>query len=75
MKKKNQTVIATEENVIDFIKSDVYLFIDTLRLLPSMGADSSTVVLSGGAWGEMLFVVPADGEGRVQGKESSGRQS
>ena len=33
MKKKNQTVIATEENVIDFIKSDVYLFIDTLRQL------------------------------------------
>ena len=31
--KKNQTVIATEENVIDFIKSDVYLFIDTLRQL------------------------------------------
>ena len=48
-----------------------YLFIDTLRLLPSMGADSSTVVLSGGAWGEMVFVVPAGGEGRVQGKESS----
>ena len=40
-----------------------YLFIDTLRLLPSMGADSSTVVLSGGAWGEMLFVVPAGGVG------------
>ena len=50
-----------------------YLFIDTLRLLPSMGADSSTVVLSGGAWGEMVFVVPAGGVGRVQGKESSGR--
>ena len=33
MKKKNQTVTATEENVIDFIKSDVYLFIDTLRKL------------------------------------------
>ena len=33
MKKKNQTVTATEENVIDFIKSDVYLFIDTLRQL------------------------------------------
>ena len=33
MKKKNQTVIATEENVIGFIKSDVYLFIDTLRQL------------------------------------------
>ena len=33
MKKKNQTVIATEENVIDFIRSDVYLFIDTLRQL------------------------------------------
>ena len=33
MKKKNQTVIATEENVISFIKSDVYLFIDTLRQL------------------------------------------
>ena len=31
--KKNQTVIATEENVIDFIRSDVYLFIDTLRQL------------------------------------------
>ena len=40
-----------------------YLFIDTLRLLPSMGADSSTVVLSGGAWGEMVFVVPAGGVG------------
>lgn len=35
MKKKNQTVIATEENVIDFIKSDVYLFVDTLRQLGS----------------------------------------
>lgn len=35
MKKKNQTVIATEENVIDFIKSDVYLFINTLRQLGS----------------------------------------
>ena len=33
MKKKNQTVTATEENVIDFIRSDVYLFIDTLRQL------------------------------------------
>ena len=33
MKKKNQTVIATEENVIDYIRSDVYLFIDTLRQL------------------------------------------
>ena len=33
MNKKHQTVIATEENVIDFIKSDVYLFIDTLRQL------------------------------------------
>ena len=33
MKTKNQTVIATEENVIDFIRSDVYLFIDTLRQL------------------------------------------
>ena len=33
MKTKSQTVIATEENVIDFIRSDVYLFIDTLRLL------------------------------------------
>ena len=33
MKKKNQTVTATEENVIDYIKSDVYLFIDTLRQL------------------------------------------
>ena len=33
MKKKNQTVIATEENVIDFIRSDVYLFIDTMRQL------------------------------------------
>ena len=33
MKKKNQTVTATEENVIGFIKSDVYLFIDTLRQL------------------------------------------
>ena len=33
MKKKNQTVIATEENVIDFIRSDVYLYIDTLRQL------------------------------------------
>lgn len=31
--KKHQTVIATEENVIDFIKSDVCLFIDTLRQL------------------------------------------
>ena len=31
--KKNQTVTATEENVISFIKSDVYLFIDTLRQL------------------------------------------
>ena len=31
--KKHQTVIATEENVFDFIKSDVYLFIDTLRQL------------------------------------------
>ena len=33
MKKKNQTVTATEENVIDYIRSDVYLFIDTLRQL------------------------------------------
>ena len=33
MKKKNQTVTATEENVIDFIRSNVYLFIDTLRQL------------------------------------------
>ena len=33
MKKKSQTVTATEENVIDFIRSDVYLFIDTLRQL------------------------------------------
>ena len=33
MKTKNQTMIATEENVIDFIRSDVYLFIDTLRQL------------------------------------------
>ena len=33
MKKKNQTVTATEENVIDFIRSDVYLFVDTLRQL------------------------------------------
>ena len=33
MQKKNQTVTATEENVIDFIRSDVYLFIDTLRQL------------------------------------------
>ena len=32
-KEKHQTVIATEENVISFIKSDVYLFIDTLRQL------------------------------------------
>ena len=32
-KKKHQTVIATEENVFNFIKSDVYLFIDTLRQL------------------------------------------
>lgn len=32
-KEKHQTVIATEENVIDFIKSDVYVFIDTLRQL------------------------------------------
>ena len=31
--KKLQTVIATEDNVIDFIKSDVYVFIDTLRQL------------------------------------------
>ena len=31
--KKNQTVTATEENVIDFIRSDVYLYIDTLRQL------------------------------------------
>lgn len=31
--KKHQTVIATEDNVIDFIKSDVYVFIDTLRQL------------------------------------------
>ena len=31
--KKNQTVTATEENVIDYIRSDVYLFIDTLRQL------------------------------------------
>ena len=33
MKKKSQTVTATEENVIDFIRSNVYLFIDTLRQL------------------------------------------
>ena len=33
MKKKNQTVTATEENVISFIRSDVYLYIDTLRQL------------------------------------------
>ena len=33
MKKKSQTVTATEENVIDFIRSDVYLFIDTMRQL------------------------------------------
>lgn len=32
-KEKHQTVIATEENVFSFIKSDVYLFIDTLRQL------------------------------------------
>ena len=32
-KKKSQTVTATEENVIDFIRSDVYLFIDTMRQL------------------------------------------
>ena len=32
-KKKSQTVIATEENVIDFIRSDVHPFIDTLRQL------------------------------------------
>ena len=32
-KKKHQTVIATEENVFNFINSDVYLFIDTLRQL------------------------------------------
>ena len=32
MNKKHQTVIATED-VIDYIKSDVYLFIDTLRQL------------------------------------------
>lgn len=31
--KKNQTVTATEENVIAFIKSDVCIFIDTLRQL------------------------------------------
>ena len=31
--KKHQTVTATEENVFSFIKSDVYLFIDTLRQL------------------------------------------
>ena len=33
MKTKKQTVTATEENVIDFIRSNVYLFIDTLRQL------------------------------------------
>ena len=33
--KKNQTVTATEENVISFVKRDVYLFIDTLRQLGS----------------------------------------
>ena len=33
MKTKKQTVTATEENVIDFIKSNVYLFIDTMRQL------------------------------------------
>ena len=32
MNKKHQTVITTED-VIDYIKSDVYLFIDTLRQL------------------------------------------
>ena len=32
-KGKHQTVIATEETVFNFIKSDVYLFIDTLRQL------------------------------------------
>ena len=31
--KKHQTVIATEENVFNFIKSNVYVFIDTLRQL------------------------------------------
>ena len=31
--KKHQTVIATEKNVIDFVKNDVYIFIDTLRQL------------------------------------------
>ena len=31
--KKHQTVIATEEHVFNFIKSDVYVFIDTLRQL------------------------------------------
>ena len=30
---KHKTVIATEENVFNFIKSDVCLFIDTLRQL------------------------------------------
>lgn len=35
MEKKHQTVIATEENVISFIKSNVYLFIDVVRQLGS----------------------------------------
>ena len=35
-----------------------YVFIDTLRLLPSMGADGGTVVLSGGEWVEMVFALP-----------------
>ena len=33
--KKHQTVIATEENVFDFIKSNVYLFINIIRQLGS----------------------------------------
>ena len=33
--KKNQTVTATEDNVIDFIKNDVYLFINIIRQLGS----------------------------------------
>lgn len=34
-KKKHQTVIATEDNVISFIKNDVYLFINIIRQLGS----------------------------------------
>ena len=33
--KKHQTVIATEENVFDFIKSNVYLFINIIQQLGS----------------------------------------